>query len=71
MAEEKKWKKWQGQGKPEGKGGTSIPESSQLEEVEGRGKKVLVTCFNCGSQCYIDSDWTWFTCCYCGITGHF
>ena len=69
MAEEKKWEKWEGPGEPEGKGGISSPESAQQEEVAGRGRKLLATCFHCGTSSYIDADFDWFTCWNCGTTG--
>jgi hypothetical protein len=68
MAEEKKWKKWEGQGEPEGKGEMSAPESSQPEEVEGRGRKFLVACVNCGAPGLVMRDSEWYTCWKCGVT---
>ena len=69
MSEEKKWKKWEGQGKPEGKGGMSRPESSEPEEVAGRERKVaMITCFICGATSAIESDSQWYTCWKCGGT---
>jgi hypothetical protein len=69
MAEEKatRWQKWEGPGKPPGKGGTTSRESSQPEDVEGRGKKGgVVECYNCGTGFYsLPPDWTWFTCWNC------
>jgi hypothetical protein len=69
MAEEKNWKKWEGPGEPEGKGGMSIPESSQPEEVEGRGRKMaMITCYLCGATGAIEHDAQWYTCWKCGGT---
>ena len=70
MAEEKTWKKWEGPGEPEGKGGTSTPLPDQSDnEVEGRGAKVaMVTCFICGATGAIERDAQWYTCWKCGGT---
>ena len=69
MAEEKNWKKWEGPGKPEGKGGLSTPESARPEEVEGRGQGItVITCFNCGASGVIERDSQWYTCWKCGAT---
>jgi hypothetical protein len=67
MAEETNWKKWEGQGQPEGKGGMSTP--AQPDEVEGRGRKVtMITCFICGATGAIERDAQWYTCWKCGGT---
>jgi hypothetical protein len=69
MANETNWKKWEGPGEPEGKGGMSIPESSQPEEVGGRGRKMtMITCYLCGATGAIDHDAQWYTCWKCGGT---
>jgi hypothetical protein len=69
MAEEKKWEKWEGPGKPEGKGGMSKPESAQPDEVGGRAQRItMITCFNCGATGAIESDAQWYTCWKCGGT---
>ena len=69
MTEEKKWKKWDGPGEPEGKGGMSAPPTAQHDEVEGRGRKVaMVTCFMCGATGTIERDAQWYTCWKCGGT---
>jgi hypothetical protein len=69
MAEETNWKKWEGPGEPEGKGGMSTPESSQPEEVEGRGRKMaMITCYLCGATGAIEHDAQWYTCWKCGGT---
>ena len=69
MAEEKEWKKWEGEGEPKGKGGMSIPESVRPEEAEGRGWRTrLIQCFNCGAPGLILSDSEWYTCWKCGVT---
>jgi hypothetical protein len=67
MAEETNWKKWEGKGQPEGKGGMSTP--AQLDEVEGRGRKIaMITCFLCGTPGAIEQDSQWYTCWKCGGT---
>jgi hypothetical protein len=69
MAEERKWKKWEGPGEPEGKGGMSKPVPAEPEEVEGRGRNVaMVTCFICGATGAIERDAVWYTCWKCGGT---
>jgi hypothetical protein len=69
MAEEQKWKKWEGPGKPEGKGGMSTSPPAQPDEVEGRGRKVtMITCFMCGATGAIEPDSRWYTCWKCGST---
>ena len=69
MAEEKNWKKWEGPGQPEGKGGMSIPESAPPQEVEGRSRKMaLITCYLCGASGAIENDSQWYTCWKCGGT---
>jgi len=69
MAEATNWKKWEGPGEPEGKGGMSSPESSQPEEVEGRGRKMaMITCYLCGATGAIEHDAQWYTCWKCGGT---
>ena len=69
MAKEKEWKKWDGEGEPNGKGGMSIPESVRPEEAEGRGWRTrLIQCFNCGAPGLILSDSEWYTCWKCGVT---
>jgi hypothetical protein len=66
MPEEKKWEKREDPGKPEGKGGTSSPESSTGNEVEGRSRQMVAVCVKCGTQSYVGGDWKWFTCWKCG-----
>lgn len=69
MTEEAKWKKWEGPGEPEGKGGMSKPEASQTDEVEGRGQRVtMITCFSCGASGAIERDARWYTCWKCGAS---
>jgi hypothetical protein len=70
MAEEKNWKKWEGPGEPEGKGGMSTPLPAQSDdEVEGRGRKMaMITCFLCGATGAIEGDAQWYTCWKCGGT---
>jgi hypothetical protein len=69
MAEETNWKKWEGPGKPEGKGGMSTPLPAESEEVEGRGQKVtMITCFICGAAGAIERGAQWYTCWKCGGT---
>ena len=66
MADEKKGQKWEEPEKPEGKGGTSIPQSETTNEVEGRSRQLVAVCFKCGTQSYVGVDWKWFTCWKCG-----
>jgi hypothetical protein len=47
------------------KGGRGMKESPG--EASGRGRQSLYSCFNCGAQNYVDSDWTWFTCWQCNL----
>ena len=69
MADETKWKKWEGPGEPEGKGGMSVPAPSQPEEVEGRTRKMaMITCYLCGASGAIENDAQWYTCWKCGGT---
>jgi hypothetical protein len=68
MADEKKWEKWEGPEKPEGKGGMSAPEPSADNEVEGRTRQLVVVCFKCGTPAYVGAGWNWFTCYKCGGT---
>ena len=69
MADEKTWKKWQGQGVPPGKGGMSKSDNPEADEVEGRGRTMaMVTCFLCGATGAIDHDAQWYTCWKCGGT---
>ena len=69
MAEEKTWKKWEGPGKPEGKGGMSAPLPAQPEEAEGRSRKMaMITCYLCGATGNIEHDAQWYTCWKCGGT---
>jgi predicted RNA-binding Zn-ribbon protein involved in translation (DUF1610 family) len=65
MAAEKRAKKWEGEGKPEGKGGMSMPTSPQ-QEVEGRKGGVVFICWKCGAECSIPENQSWFTCWKCG-----
>jgi hypothetical protein len=67
MAEENSWKKWEGEGAPEGNGGMSSPPSPE-SEVQGRNRQLVATCYKCGTQTYIGIDWKWFTCWKCGGT---
>jgi hypothetical protein len=64
MAEEKTERK------PEpGKGGLGQKkDDAGGAEVAGRSRKLIYTCFNDGAGNYIDPDWKWFTCWYCGMT---
>jgi ribosomal protein S27AE len=71
MAEENKWKKWEGPGEPPGKGGAAKPELSKSEEVEGRGKKKGAICFNCGAGSWMQDEWRWFTCWKCGALNYY
>ena len=69
MAEKKRWKKWEGDGKPEGKGGVSLPEAERPEEAEGRGWRVaLIQCLVCGAPGLIMRESEWYTCWKCGAT---
>jgi hypothetical protein len=69
MTDEKNWKKWEGPGKPEGKGGMSAPTTTQPDEVEGRGQKVtMITCLICGATGAIERGSQWYTCWKCGGT---
>lgn len=68
MAEEKKWGKWDGPEKPEGPGAVGSPKPSEGGEVEGHGRQMTVTCFNCGAHQYIGPDSKWFVCWKCGAT---
>ena len=69
MAEETKWKKWEGQGEPEGKGGMSTPVPPHTDEVEGRGRKMaMISCFMCGAASSVEHDSQWYTCWKCGGT---
>jgi len=55
--------------KPEGKGGTGKEkDESAGAEVAGRGKRLILTCWQCGATNYVDSDWDWtyFHCWRCG-----
>jgi predicted RNA-binding Zn-ribbon protein involved in translation (DUF1610 family) len=65
MAAEKRAKKWEGEGKPEGIGGMSMPPSAQ-QEVEGRTGGVVFSCWKCGAECSIKDNQAWFTCWKCG-----
>jgi hypothetical protein len=47
------------------KGGRGTKDSGA--EASGRGRQLLYSCFNCGAQNYVDSDWTWFTCWQCNL----
>jgi hypothetical protein len=72
MAEEKKWRKWEGPGEPEGEGGMSKPEFSQAEDVEGRGTKGFAVCYNCGTGFHsLPNHWRWFTCWKCGALNYY
>jgi len=67
MAEEPKWKKWEYQSKPEGKGGMSVPVGP--DEVEGRGWRVrMIQCLDCGAPGLILRESDWYTCWKCGTT---
>ena len=69
MTDERKWKKWEGPGEPEGKGGMSTSPPAHPDEVEGRGRKVaMITCFMCGATGAIEPDSQWYTCWKCGST---
>ena len=68
MADEKQWKEWEEQKKPEGKGGTSSPEATTADEVGGRSRQLVASCFKCGTTSYVGIDWKWFTCWKCGGT---
>ena len=71
MAEEEKWKKWEGPGEPQGEGGMSKPEFSQAEDVEGRGKEGYAVCYSCGTRFYsMPDEWRWFTCWKCGALNY-
>jgi hypothetical protein len=48
------------------KGGRGKKEADAAE-ASGRGRQLLYSCFNCGAQNYVDSDWTWFTCWQCNL----
>jgi hypothetical protein len=69
MAEEMNWKKWEGPGQPEGKGGITTPLPAPSDEVEGHGQKVaMITCFMCGATGTIERGAQWYTCWKCGGT---
>jgi hypothetical protein len=68
MADDKQWKEWEEGNKPEGKGGTSSPETSSEDEVGGRSRQLVASCFKCGTTSYVGADWKWFTCWKCGGT---
>jgi ribosomal protein S27E len=68
MAEERKFKKWEGSGKPQGHGETGKAEASSGGEVEGHGRQMSVTCSNCGAHQYVGPDSKWFVCWKCGAT---
>ena len=68
MAEERKFKKWEGPGKPEGQGEMGKPDSSSGNEVEGHTRQMTVTCYNCGAHQYVALDSKWFICWKCGAT---
>ena len=69
MTEGTNWKKWEGPGQPEGKGGMSAPTTAHPEEVEGRGQKVtMINCFICGAAGSIERGSQWYTCWKCGGT---
>ena len=63
-----KWGKWDGPEKPEGPGEMGRAELPPGEEVEGHGRQMTVTCFNCGAHQYVGPDSKWFTCWKCGAT---
>lgn len=68
MAEEKKWEKWEGPERPTGPGEMGKAEAPSGTEVEGHGRQMTVTCFNCGAHQYVGPDSKWFTCWKCGAT---
>jgi hypothetical protein len=54
-------------GNPEGKHSVgSEKDDAGGAEVAGRGKKLLYTCFSCGSGNYVDPFSSSFTCWRCG-----
>lgn len=68
MPKEKTWKRWEGEGKPHGQGGVSLPESERPEEVEGRLRVMLIQCQVCGAPGLIMRESGWYTCWKCGAT---
>ena len=66
MADEKQWKESEEGKKPEGNGGTSSPEPAGGDEVGGRSRQMVASCFKCGTTSYVGADWKWFTCWKCG-----
>jgi len=68
MADERKWEKWNGPGKPEGPGEMGKAEPTSDNEVAGHSRQMTVTCYNCGAHQYVGPDAKWFTCWKCGAT---
>lgn len=68
MTEQKQWKEWEEEKRPEGDGGTSSPEATTTDEVGGRSRQLVASCFKCGTASYVGADWKWFTCWKCGGT---
>jgi hypothetical protein len=49
------------------KGGPGKEHLAGGAEVAGKGRQLIYTCFNCGAQNYVESDWSWFTCWKCNL----
>jgi ribosomal protein S27E len=57
-----------GPGKPTGPGEMGSAGMRSGNEVEGHGRQMTVTCYNCGAHQYVGQDSKWFTCWKCGAT---
>ena len=55
--------------KPDQEGGGGA-EKEDANEVGGRRRTLLYTCFNDGAGNYVSSGWRWFTCWRCGALNY-